>query len=225
MPKFQLSWSWRIFAAFCLLNYLLGAGHELSHHVVGFISSGRLGRISFGLFASPAADPRPILTSLAGPIFTLAVAWIGATLLLHGEHPVIAYALVACSHSFMRLVAVVGRGGDESVSARTLFGYLPYWQLVAVEAVVVGPPLIIAWRALANHNRSAIFLASVVGSFLPLVLLKVIDDHWFVPFVHDPGSFHHPVLLGMPIVVLLAHCIALLIFVTLGWRVFSPHRP
>jgi len=210
-----------MFAVFCLLNYLLGAGHELSHHLAGYVSTGEFGRISFGLFASPATDGHPILASLAGPAFTFLVAWVGAGLLWRGEHQLLGYALVACSHSFMRLVAVVGRGGDESVSARALFGYLPRWPLVALEALLVLPPLVIAWRALSNRHKLWVYLGSVVGSFLPLILLKMIDDRWFAAFVQAPEGFHQPAWLGMPVVVLVSHCVALAVFAVFGARAFK----
>lgn len=221
MRKFELPWSWRMYVAFCLLAYLAGAAHEIAHHLTGYLTSGQFGRMSFTLFESPDANRHAVWASLAGPVVTFLTAGIGALLVWRGRRPILGFSLIAASHSFMRIVGVVGRGGDESAAAKMLFGYLPYWQLVALEILLVVPPIAIAFLALTNKHRLWVFASSIFGPFLPLIAVKFVDDRWFTTFVNSPENFHQPVAFGMPIVVLIAHLLAVAIFAAVGARVLT----
>ncbi len=218
MQKLTLAVSWRLFWAFCLLCYLLGAAHEVAHHLAGFLGSGEFGRMSFGLFVASSFDAHPIATSLAGPAVTFIAAWLGAVWLIRGRNQLWGFALISASHSFMRLVSVIGRGGDEAVAARALFGYLPYWQVLLLEGLLVLPPLIIGYITIANRRRPLVYLAFVLGPFLPLICLKFVDDRWFAPFVAAPESFHQPVWFGIPTAVVITHLTILAAFLLSGLR-------
>lgn len=216
LMRFELPWSWRTYLSFCMLAYLVSASHELAHHLAGYVSSGQFGRMSFNLFSNADYHPHPVLVSLAGPALTYTVAWIGAILLTKGIRPVLGYAMVACSCLYMRLVGVVGGGGDESVVSRTLTGSVHRWILTAIVAALVVPPLAIAFRSLANRRRVLVFLSSVFGPFLPLIVIRMIDQRWFAANVNAPESFHGAVLAGIPLVVLIADIAVLVVFLLVG---------
>ena len=216
MQKLTIPFSWGLYWSFSLLSYLTGAAHELAHHLTGFLGSGEFGRVSFVLFIASSADAHPVATSLAGPVVTFVVAWVGAIWLIRGKNQLWAMALIAASHSFMRLVSVVGRGGDESVAARALFGYLPYWQMLVAESLLVLPPLVIAYISIANRRRPLVYLAYVIGPFLPLIAFKFVDDRWFATFVSAPESFHHPVWVGIPAAIVVTHVFVLTLFLITG---------
>ncbi len=216
--KFELPWTWRTYAVFCLLTYTVSATHELTHHLAGYVTSGEFGRMSFNLFAGPDHGSHPVLVSLAGPLVTYSVAWLGAWLLIRGERPTLGYALVAGSACYMRLVGVLGGGGDESVASRTLTGTVHRWPLVAIVALLVLPPILLAFDSLDNRRRIWVFVTSMFGPFLPLILVKKIDERWFAANVQAPANFSLPVVAGIPVAVLIADAAALVLLVVFGWR-------
>lgn len=215
MP-FELLWSWRTYLSFCMLAYLISAAHELTHHLAGYFSSGQFGRMSFNLFATADVHPHPILVSLAGPALTYAVAWIGTVLLLRGVRPVFGYALITCSCVYMRLIGVLGGSGDESVVSRTLTGTVHRWTLSAIVAFLALPPLMVAFRSLTNRKRVLVFLASVIGPFLPLIPIRTMDQRWVAANVNAPETFHGAVVAGIPVAVLVADLVVLLLFLLFG---------
>lgn len=219
--KFDLRWTWRTYIAFCLLAYLVSACHELAHHIVGFVSSGQFGRMSLNLFANAENAPHPVLVSLAGPSITYLVAWTGAVLLLSGSRKALGYALVAGSASYMRLVGVIGGGGDESVVSRTLTGTVHRPVLVAIVAVLVLPPILIAFHSLKNRNRVWVFIASMFGPFIPLIFVRMADQRWFAANVNAPENFHGMLVGGIPVAVLMTHLAVVLAFILFGARQLS----
>jgi hypothetical protein len=216
--KFQLPWSWRTYLSFCCLAYLISAAHELAHHAIGYLTSGQFGRMSFNLFVTAENHPHPVLVSLAGPLITYAAAWCGSLLLIRGVRPVLGYGLIAGSSVYMRLVGVVGGGGDESVISRTLTGIVHRWALISIVAALALPPIYIAFRSLGNPSKAWIFAGSMFGPFIPLLFVRLADQRWFIANVNTPESFHQPLIAGIPVAVLLLDTLVLVIFLAFGLR-------
>lgn len=223
--KFELPWSGRMYLAFVVLAYVVGATHEMAHHFMGFATSGEFGRMSFNLFVNSPKSSHPVLVSLAGPFVSYAVAWTGAVLLLRGLRPTLGYAMVAASICYMRLVGVLGGGGDESVTSRILTGTVHRWTLVGIVSVLVLPPILIAFHSLANRRRIWVFLSSMFGPFLPLILVKMADDRWFSANVKDPANFGMPVVWGIPVAVVIAHATMLLVLIVVAGKLLWDAQP
>jgi hypothetical protein len=174
--------------------------------------------MSFNLFSTADNHPHPVPVSLAGPLVTYLAAWIGAILLIRGVRPVLGYGLVAGSSVYMRLVGVIGGGGDESVVSRTLTGVVHRWTLIAIVATLALPPIYIAFRSLAHRRKTWVFIGSMFGPFLPLLFVRLADQRWFISNVNTPESFHQPLIAGIPVAVLLSDTLVLFIFLAFGLR-------
>jgi len=216
--RFELPWSWRTYLSFCCLAYLVSAAHELAHHVAGYLTSGQFGRMSFNLFSVAEGHPHPVLVSLAGPLVTYSAAWIGASLVIRGVRPVLGYGLIAGSSVYMRLVGVIGGGGDKSVISRTLTGTVHRWPLVVISAILALPPIYMAFRLLANRSKTWVFVGSMFGPFIPLLFVRLADQRWYASNVNAPESFHQLSVAGIPMMVLVLDLLVLLGFFTFGWR-------
>src|SRR5215813_12412916 len=77
----------RITPAYCVALYCLTALshtlHEFTHHLVGRAVCGSWGTMTFNVFSlSCGTEPYIYVATYAGPAFTFALLWIGASLLL-----------------------------------------------------------------------------------------------------------------------------------------------
>src|SRR6266849_4193508 len=72
--------SWRYVVAFLLLTILCGTSHEFVHHFTGRLICGCWGFKTFNSFVlcdRCKSNPYGFLATVAGPVFTFALMWIG----------------------------------------------------------------------------------------------------------------------------------------------------
>lgn len=189
----KLQPGWPLLLFFLSLSMVVMLAHELTHHLAARAVCGAWGTITWSIFAlSPgcaeAGKPWWIAT-LAGPLLTYALIWVGAL----WRSP-LGLALLFANLPAGRIINVATKSGDELVVGRVLLGEQLAWAAMAVVvAILLGWPLWQAWRRLPHRRRGSIFAALL---FLPLfwdLLFKRMLLGRFLPL--EPAAWGIPAAL------------------------------
>jgi uncharacterized membrane protein YozB (DUF420 family) len=216
----QLRLDWKYVAAFFALNGVVSELHEQAHITTGRLMHGCYGSRDFNNWQECAASALP-LASMAGPLFSYIVMWLGAWLVARAATPgnrALGFALVFAPLPFARVFTVLMKGGDERIFLTALTGdVLPPGALravvIAFTLLFCAPPVWFAWRALGNRHRGWIVAAFCVVPLLVIwaYKLKLLNG------LLQQGVLATPVILGTPAFVLLVFALMLLA-TALTWR-------
>lgn len=171
--------SLKYLAAFFLLTLILGELHEQVHINMGWIVCGGYGPRDFNAWKTAADCAQPSLAFLSttvGPLFSFAVMWLGAVLLLKAktlDYKAIGFSLIFAPLPFARIFTAAMGGGDEKVVLNRFLKEdfspetIKIFALVLVATVCL-PPMLIALKSIKNRFA----LLYVIGfSVLPLIVL------------------------------------------------------
>lgn len=206
--------------AFLLLTFLCYQAHETFHHITGAVLCG-----GFGTMTMTVYEPRPpceldMVVTLSGPALSFAIAWFGAYLLWRSKQMLFAYMLIFASYAHLRFPLPLMRSGDEWSVARTMSqGPNPY-VLACILFLLALPPLIQAYRSIANRQRLLLFIASWLMPFLILLLLPTFDSWLFDTDFYSTNRS----LLGIPVIILAMDILAILLLVRMNRQIFSQHK-
>ncbi|TYP93351.1 hypothetical protein LX73_1052 [Fodinibius salinus] len=193
--------------AFTSLLFVLHELHEIAHTAVGRIICGCWGERNFNTWGLCCEGDLTILASIAGPLFTYIMIYIGYYLLskkyenLPGKKS-LGFALVFGSMPFARIFTAMIGGGDELMELEFFLGdYLgdnALWALaiVMVTAILV-PALIRAWKSIASSQRLWTFTGFLLLPFIFDVLVVIIGMNK----VYQAGVLDQTGLLGSPVIV------------------------
>jgi hypothetical protein len=200
---------------FLLLAFLCYQAHQLVRHLVGAALCGGFGTMTFTVAATKQPCSLPTLVTLSGPLLTYGLAWFGMSLLRSPKYALFAYALIFASFAHLRWIQTLTGRGDELVLAKEWFG-VSSRVFVAVVIFLIGlPPVIAAYRVIANRRRRLIFIGSWL---LPLpVLFLLLFGTQFLFETIDIGTWLGS-FLGIWLVVLITDLIAFAIFILLAPR-------
>ena len=203
--------------AFIFLILLAHELHELVHTGVGRMMCGAWGPRDFNVWSlAPGCDTW--VPTLAGPLVSWAVMWAGAVVLRRGDpaHRWLGLALAFAPNPLGRLLPALVGGGDEGVVARALVGSEGPWArllVIVAAALIVVPPLVIAWRHLPAPWRWARFLLLFAAGILVTGPILFLLGNTLL----QRGVLAEPGLLGAPALVELFTLIAAAGF-ALTWR-------
>ena len=201
-------------AAFLLLAFLCYQGHQWTRHLVGAALCGGFGAMTFTVAASRQPCTFPLVLTLVGPLFTYGLAYLGIWLLRSPGQALFGYGLIFASFTPLRWIQTLTGCGDELMLARLLTS-TPSRLLVAALVFLIGiPPMLAAWRHIANAPRLRIFLGSYL---LPLVVLFILLFGNRFLYGESGTDIHGLTLLGIPPLVLVVDLLALVLFPIL-WR-------
>lgn len=210
--------------AFVCLAAILGIGHELAHHVTGFVICGEWGYKTFNSFKLAAGCPQhhPAtfwLATLAGPVlFNYIPIWIGFFHMRRADagSKLFGMTLVFATIPIMRIVFSVLHANDEPWIVRHLFGDSPlaFWLMNVAIWLLTLPPLILAWRTIQNRHRAFLFLFYLLA--LPVFVFFVVGIVLENMIVKQ--HILSDTLWGMPYLVLLAEALAYL-----GYQLSKQH--
>ena len=202
-----------LLAFFCLAA-ILGIGHELAHHVVGFLICGAWGYKTFNSFvlATGCREQHPHtfwLATLAGPVlFNYIPMWIGYFRMRRADagSRLFGLTLVFATIPVMRVVFSMLGANDEPWMVRHLFGpsRFAFWLMNAVILMLTLPPLIMAWRTIQNRYRPLVFAFLLLA--LPVFVFFVVGivlENMIVKQHILSGT-----LWGMPYLVLISEALA-----------------
>jgi hypothetical protein len=161
--------------------------HELTHHLVGRLACGPGGRLTLTQFDVAAGCSRGLtrLATLAGPAFSIALAWVAA----RAAHPGgrLAPLVVFASFAHLRALLVLRNTGDEALVLRQLVpgaGTGARLLVAAVLLALVAPALARAWRALDGPRRGWRFAGWCVMPVPALIGMDRLDavlGPWIAP--------------------------------------------
>jgi hypothetical protein len=151
--------------AFYFLTMLYSSLHELVHHFVGFIVCGEWGYKTFNYFSTACDNTRiTLLATYAGPLFTFIMMWVGAAWLKGKNTSVyvkqLAFALIFTQMPLQRMVMCFFKMNDEYFATSQLLGRTPlaYWLVIIVVWLCCVPPLLTAYKSIANKSKMWWFL-------------------------------------------------------------------
>ena len=157
----------------------------------------------------------PTLVILSGPLLTYGLAWSGMFLLRSSKFRLFAYTLIFASFAHVRFIQTLTGRGDELTLAQQWFG-ISSRAIVALIVFLIGlPPVILAYRAIANQRRTLVFICSWL---LPLPVLFIILVSNALLFGANGDEIRGATLLGIPLVVLIIDLIASALLVILSTR-------
>jgi hypothetical protein len=205
---------WAI-ASFLLLAFLCYEGHQWFRHLAGAALCAGVGTMTFTVASMRQPCLLPTFVTLSGPFFTFGLEWLGMLLLLWPRTARFGYALIFASFAHLRFVQALGGRGDELVLARQWL-ISPSLVLVAAVVFLVGlPPLMAAFRAIANQRRALVFFSSYL---LPLPLLFAILFAARFLYGENGDDVRGATIFGAPVLVIATQAVAIALLTILAWR-------
>jgi hypothetical protein len=217
--KIQIPITLRYLLAFLLLTFLCYEAHEIVHHLVGGLLCGGFGTMTFTTYVPKPECRLDAVVTLSGPLFSFALAWLGAFWLVKRKHMLFAYTLVFASFAHLRFPLPLMGSGDEWLVVRTNFEQPNATIVAGILFLLALPPLVTAYRSIANRWRVPVFAASWI---LPFVILGSITslDVWLLG---AESNSNQPALIGVPLVIWGVNLLAALLILFIGNRMF--HQP
>jgi hypothetical protein len=199
--------------AFASLSFLCLAAHELVHHLVARWACGAWGSMTFWTFLlAPGCETSQhwLWATLAGPLLTHALIWLGLLLVLR-RRTLLGVSIILANLPLGRFVTVLMRGGDEMVLGRTLWGEQSWPWLLGLTVLLLLPPLAVAYRSLAAQWRSPVFAA--------FLIVPLFWDMLFKRIILSPLLESVPAAVaGIPLLVVAANAFMIPLFLVLWSR-------
>ena len=211
--------------AFLLLEFICMQAHEITHHLVGRIVCGDWGNMTFNIFtlAEGCFETKKIalLSTLAGPALSYFLMWAGMIFVLRSKYILFGFSLIFANLPFARFVSVVLGGGDETVIARGLIETNTYLVLLFVVVFIILPPLIVAYKAIANNYHWLFFVSFLL---LPLAFDALLKRVLLAPLVTRWGLLAIPVF-GIPFFIISFDLVMLAAFLWFAQYLFREAKP
>jgi len=159
--------------------------------------------------------------ALSGPALTYGLAWFGMLLLRSPKYKLFAYALIFASFSHLRFIQTLTGRGDELILAQQWFG-ITSRAAVAVIVFLIGlPPIIAAFRAIANRRRVLVFIFSWLLP-LPLLFVMLFGNQFL--FGANGDEIRGAAILGIALIVFVTDLIASVLLIVFGPRYAHPQE-
>ncbi len=164
----NLKITWKYCLAFYCVIMLYVSVHELIHHFSAYPICGGWGIKSFNYFETACEGTcKSYLATYTGPLFTFLAMYYGMYLLREdrsGYHKHLGFAIIFGQLPLQRMVSPFYKMNDEFYASAALFGdtALVFWTVIIIIWLVCLPPLIKAFRAIANERRILWFVFYLV---------------------------------------------------------------
>lgn len=206
---------------FLLLAFLCYQAHQLTRHLVGAVLCGGFGSMTFTVTITRQPCVLPTLVTLSGPLLTYGLAWSGILLLRSQRTRLFAYALIFASFSHLRWIQSLTGRGDELILAQQWFG-ITNRLIVAFIVFLIGlPPIIAAYRVIANRRRRLVFFSSWL---LPLLILMILLFGNAMLFGLNGDQVQGASLLGIQVIVLITDLIVTGILMVLAVNILRSQQ-
>lgn len=213
--KIELSPAYII--AFLALTILCGTSHEFVHHFVGAAFCGCFGyktSNSFTLCPSCAGNRLAFIAATwAGPLFTCGLMWLGVYRLFQPSSASrqLGFALIFANFPINRIGFALIGWNDEQYVTNKIFGHttLGFWLTNLAIWLFAIPPLVFAYRAIANRHRVLWFVGFFV---LPFVFVFVFAGMFLEQWLLLDHKFLATPIIGIPYLILLVEILSIIIF-------------
>lgn len=195
--SYRFPFDLRSLLALVALSWLASFAHEFTHHATGAFACSGAGRMSLSLFAIDGeCGARGRWTTLAGPVLSHALMWLGMLLVLRGRHPWWGFALVIANKPILRLVTALAGGGDEGMLWDLVSPAHGRWFASATVLALSLPPLVACWRALLPHRRGWVLAGALLLPMLPILPVPFVDHRLYGGWID--GTETLPAAFGVP---------------------------
>ena len=208
-------------AIFLLLAFLCYEAHQLARHLVGAVLCGGFGTMTFTVTTTREPCSLPTLVTLSGPALTYGLAWTGMFLLRSPKYRLFAYTLIFASFAHLRFIQTLTGRGDELILAERWFGVSSQVVVAAIVFLIGLPPVIAAFRAIANRWRVLVFIASWL---LPLPLLFLLLFGNEILFGANGIGIRGPSFLGISWIVLITDLVVSVLLIKLAPQYLRPQE-
>jgi hypothetical protein len=200
-------------AIFLLLAFLCYQAHQLTRHLVGAALCDGFGTMTFTVTTTREPCSFPAIVTLSGPVLTYGLAWFGMFLLRSPKYKLLAYTLIFASFAHLRFIQTLTGRGDELILAEGWFGISSGLIVAAIVFLIGLPPVIAAFRVIANRRRLLVFIGSWL---LPLPLLfAMLFGNQFL-FGANGDEIQGTSLLGISLIVFITDLIASILLIVFG---------
>jgi hypothetical protein len=208
-------------AIFLLLAFLCYQAHQLTRHLVGAALCDGFGTMTFTVTTTREPCSFPTIVTLSGPVLTYGLAWFGMFLLRSPKHKLPAYTLIFASFAHLRFIQTLTGRGDELILAKQWFGISSGLIVAAIVFLIGLPPVIAAFRVIANRRRLLVFICSWL---LPLPLLFAMLFGNEVLFGANGNEIQGTSLLGISLIVFITDLIASILLIVFGPKYLRPQE-
>jgi hypothetical protein len=208
-------------AIFLLLAFLCYQAHQLTRHLVGAALCDGFGTMTFTVTTTREPCSFPIIVTLSGPVLTYGLAWFGMFLLRSPKYKLLAYTLIFASFAHLRFIQTLTGRGDELILAKQWFGISSGLIVAAIVFLIGLPPVIAAFRVIANRRRLLVFICSWL---LPLPLLFAMLFGNELLFGANGNEIQGTSLLGISLIVFITDLIASILLIVFGPKYFRPQE-
>jgi hypothetical protein len=172
----QLKLSFKYVAAFLALTFVMHEAHEIAHTTVARIICGSWGHRDFNVWGAcddcEAKHPIVFVSTLAGPLFTFIMLWIGAWMLKKNhttQRKAWGFSLIFANLPFGRILNPFLGGGDEVYTLRKFIenDNLAWGLGLGGILLCTAYPLYKAFISIENKRRIGWFLLFLI---LPLAI-------------------------------------------------------
>lgn len=224
----QIKLSFSYIITFLLLLVVMLEIHETVHIIVGRIICGCWGTRDFNAWElcddCDKTHSLSWLATLAGPIFSFAMMWLGRSWLFstNVKKQTLGFAFIFTNIPFGRITQTMKGAGDEMVVIRHLLkNDLSPNQLILIGSAIVlilgVPPIIKAYRIITN-KRSWLYLLGFLTlpiAFILIYILIGMNSLLNIGFLSNVG------IMGTPLLITLHTLMALILLVLLQWKNFK----
>jgi hypothetical protein len=203
--------------AFFALNMIMGELHEQAHINTGYFICGCYGERNFNVWTTCeqcALQQWSFLATLAGPLFSCSLMWLGAGWISNRSNPqkgIIGFSLLFSNLPFARIFTALVGGGDEKVVVQAISGNAdPFFTRLftgLIVTIICLPPMIIAYRNLNCRNR---LLWITAFAIIPLIY-GMLYEHIFLNRLLEKDIASGSYMLGTPSLILLHFLLMLLL--------------
>lgn len=228
----HLKLSFRYIFTFLLLVLLMLELHEIVHIVTGRIICGAWGSRDFNVWGlckdCEKAHPLSWIATLAGPLFSFAMMWLGMWFLNAGDanKKALGFALVFANIPFGRISQAMMGSGDEMVVARHLLksnfsATQTVWVCSAILLFLGLPPVVKAYRFIRN-KYPWLYLPGFLTLPLVFIMLYVLNALNSLLF---KGFLATPWIMGTPLLITLHTFVVLVLLVFTRKNLLLINRP
>ncbi|MEO8770525.1 MAG: hypothetical protein ABI402_10585 [Ferruginibacter sp.] len=214
--------------AFLLLTIVMLELHELVHITVGRMICGCWGMRDFNAWhlceGCGEIHSWAWLATLAGPLFSFALMWLGMWLLYAVDSckKSVGFCLVFANIPFGRITQVMKGAGDEMVVSRQLLKHAftnvqITWICSGIVALIVLPPVVKAFSVLINRRRWLYLVGFLCLPLLFILLYILIGMNSLLNY----GFLSTPWIMGTPILISIHTGIAIVLLVIFRKNIYG----
>ncbi len=227
MKPFHLRFSAAYAIALILMFIVMMELHEVVHISIGRILCGCWGPRDFNVWSlcEGCQENQSLwwLATLAGPVFSFGMMWLGMWLLNSndGQKKAFGFSLIFTNIPFGRITTVMMGGGDEMVVVRNFLKEdLTRMQMILLGTIIVlvlgVPPVIRAVRILTNRRPWLVVLGFMTLPLLFLFLYTLVGLNTLL----NHGFLSETWVLGTPLLITIHTTIALGLMIWLRKNLF-----